>query len=297
MRCRCVTWSLAILCLVPALTHAQALGQAVTLAWDPAPEAGVAGYVVYVGTSPLNYSERFDAGAATSFVYRNGLAGLRYYFAVAAYGASRIEGPRSSEISTIVAAPTDGGSGLPTGGTSSGLLLQAPMVGGSRVTLAWSPIGALSVLEYILEAGSSSGRSDLYNGSVGGQTSVSATLADGTYFVRVRARTSAATSAVSNEVRFSIGSGGCTSPPLTPTILTGVIDNGVATITWTPALGATGYLVQAGSTSALSDLFHGEVGDSPVLTVAVGANFSAHVRVIAVNACGQSAASEEVLVP
>ena len=56
---------LAILSLLVPAAHA---GQ-VTVAWDPNPEPEVAGYKIYYGTSPGNYTESFDAGNATSIVH------------------------------------------------------------------------------------------------------------------------------------------------------------------------------------------------------------------------------------
>jgi hypothetical protein len=67
------------------ITAAQAPGLPVTIAWDANSEPSVIGYRVYIGTAPSIYTETVDAGSATSFTYRNGAAGLRYYFAVAAY--------------------------------------------------------------------------------------------------------------------------------------------------------------------------------------------------------------------
>lgn len=267
------------------------------LAWDANTEPNVIGYRVYVGTAPSVYSQIFDVGKVTTFTYQNGIAGRRYYFAVSAYAPGPLEGPRSSEVSTIIGS-SSGGGGSTGGGEGSAVVLQPAVVSGSMVTLAWSPVGTLNVAEYLLEAGSSSGLSNLYNGSVGTVTSLSAIVRTGTYFVRVRARTlEGTTTAASNEVSFSIGSVGsvgCTAPPMTPTGMSGSIVGGLATVAWTPAHGATSYLVQAGSATGLSDVFYGDVGAGSVVSATVQPGFSAHVRVVAVNACGQSAASVEI---
>ena len=74
---------------------------AITIAWDANQEPGVLGYVVYVGTASGAYTSTHDVGHRTSFTYPAALQGRRYYFAVAAYTAGKLIGPRSSEISGI----------------------------------------------------------------------------------------------------------------------------------------------------------------------------------------------------
>lgn len=69
-----------------------------TLRWDASPEAGVAGYVVYVGRQAGSYDEAFDVQQQTSFVYANAVPGRPYFFSVAAYTLSREMGPRSEEV-------------------------------------------------------------------------------------------------------------------------------------------------------------------------------------------------------
>ncbi len=75
--------------------------RSITVAWDPNPEPGVSGYVVYVGSEPGVYTGRYDVGKATSFVYAAAADNQSYYFSVAAYSADLLPGPRSQEVSTI----------------------------------------------------------------------------------------------------------------------------------------------------------------------------------------------------
>jgi hypothetical protein len=306
---------------------AWAQGPSITLAWDP-PLESVAGYRVYVGTRSGVYSESYDVGNSTLFTYDNATSGRRYYFAVAAYVTGPLEGPRSSSVNTVArATPTPpvargvtrtAGTGVirSTPRTAStvagatvvedsgyGIVVQPPLVSGSAVSLQWSPVGGLDVAEYAIEAGSASGLSNLYNASVGHFTSIRANVGDGAYFVRVRARLSDHSVATSNEVSFSIGAagaavvtGGCTAPPSPPPFVDGFVENGVASVNWDDAPGATSYLVQAGTAPGLSNLFHGNVGTSTSVSAPVPPGFTAHVRVVAVNACGQSVASTEIFV-
>ena len=141
------------------------------------------------------------------------------------------------------------------------------------------------------------GLSDIYNGSVGLSNLVNATIGPGTYFVRVRARTGSTSTVTSNEISFAAGSQGitaCTVPPPTPAGVSARVLDGTASVSWQPVAGAASYLVAAGSASGLSDVFYGNVGNSVSVSAPVGAGFQAYVRVIAVNACGQSAASIDV---
>jgi hypothetical protein len=335
--------SLFSLCvLVPSVAAAQT--QPVTIAWDANTEPGVIGYRVYVGTAPSVYSQVFDAGAQTQFTYQNGLSGQRYYFAVSAYAAGPLEGPRSSEVSTVIGGSTGGstgggstggstgggstgggstggggggGGGAPTGSTSGGtptvagadpvapsgpvgpaVVLQPALVGGGMVTLSWSPVGGLTASEYLLEAGTAPGLSNLYNASVGAVTALSAQVGNGTYFVRVRGRgLDGAITAPSNEISFLVGAAGqatCSAPPTPPVGLAGSIAGTQASVQWTAGQGATSYLVQAGSAPGLSDVYYGNVGAVVSVSAEVQPGFSAYVRVVAVNGCGQSAPSTEI---
>jgi len=106
-------------------------------------------------------------------------------------------------------------------------------VNGSTVVLSWfqgpSPDPATS---YVIQAGSSTGRSDLAvfdTGSTATTQTVTSVPA-GTYFVRVRSRNSSGTSAPSNEIVVTVGSvppGG--GPPATASITgrwIGLVANG-----------------------------------------------------------------------
>ena len=53
----------------------------ITLAWDAnVPSENVIGYHVYVGTQPGIYTQTFDVGNATSYVFPDAVAGQQYYF-------------------------------------------------------------------------------------------------------------------------------------------------------------------------------------------------------------------------
>jgi hypothetical protein len=71
---------------------------------------------------------------------------------------------------------------------------------GNIITLWWStPISGASP-SYILQAGSSSGASNLFDASVGNTTKLQFQLPNGTYFFRVKAKNSCGTSGASNQI-------------------------------------------------------------------------------------------------
>jgi hypothetical protein len=89
-------WAVAV--LISAVASAQT--RTVSLAWDQNREPNVAGYIVYVGTQPGNYSESLDAGNVTAFTYE-GSGTQAYYFAVAAYFPGPIIGAKSKEVASV----------------------------------------------------------------------------------------------------------------------------------------------------------------------------------------------------
>jgi hypothetical protein len=173
-------------------------------------------------------------------------------------------------------------------------VLSPAVVNGNTVVLGWRPVDLVGLVEYQVEVGSAPGASDVYNAPVGTQTSFSARVGSGSYFARIRAHLENADSVLSNEVGVSVGASGCNTMPKTPRGVSGDIAAGMATVTWRNAAGATSYIVQIGAAPGRSDLFNGNVGATRALTAQVAVDSPIYVRVIAVNACGQSAASAEV---
>src|SRR5204863_1908338 len=67
------------------------------------PEPAVGGYIIYVGSAPGAYSERLDVGNVTRFDLTAD-SGRQYCFAVSAYEAGSLEGERSADVCTTIAA-------------------------------------------------------------------------------------------------------------------------------------------------------------------------------------------------
>ena len=169
-------------------------------------------------------------------------------------------------------------------------------VTGHTVTLSWSaPLGAL--LGYRLEAGTAPGLSNVANTAIGLATSFSASAVPaGTYYVRIRAIAADGESLPSNEVTVVVGvATACAAPPAAPMNLIASLNGTTVQLSWTAGSGcpATNHMVQAGSAPGLANL--------AMVNTGALAGFSAtappgiyYVRVIAQNAFGTSAPSNEV---
>lgn len=196
----------------------------------------------------------------------------------------------STERITVTAAPSASAPGAPTG--------VSAVVAAGQVTISWGPPATGgTVSDYVLEAGTATALSNLYNASVGLATRVSSPVSAGVYFVRVRARNAAGISAPSNEAAFSVGGAPtpCGASPPPPSGITGSVQSGIASLRWSPAPGATAYVVTAGSVPGGADVYDGNVGATVEVSAAVSAGFRAYARVYAINSCGRSVASQEVL--
>ena len=104
----------ALGCLAVALS---APASALTIAWDPNPEADISCYVLSYGTQPGVYPNTIDAGANTSATVTGLAEGTSYYFVVTASNQAGLQSPPSAEISyqvpgtpaaTPAAIPQDG---------------------------------------------------------------------------------------------------------------------------------------------------------------------------------------------
>lgn len=173
---------------------------------------------------------------------------------------------------------------------------------GGVVNLAWTPsaTGDL-VATYVIEAGSATGLANLASFATNSTLPNfhASGVANGRYYVRVRAQNAGGTSAPSNEVLVVVGgiSSTCTSPPNPPAGLTASVSGGTVLLRWRLTGGACGaatsYLVQVGSRPGATDATV-TVRESGYTASGVPAG-TYYVRVIGVNANGPSAPSEEIV--
>jgi hypothetical protein len=271
-------------------------GSTVTLSWtapagpvlaSPSPSNPATGYVVEVGTAPgWTNLISFNTGTlATTFV-ANGIPTGQYYIRVRGsniYGT----GPASNEIRLIV--------GNVTPGAPSGLAGGAV---GSMVSLTWvAPTTGGPPTAYQIEAGSSTGLSDLANFSTGNSlVAFSASgVANGRYYIRVRATNVAGASSASNEIVLIVGP----TAPGPPSGLTWSSAGSSVALSWTaPSTGGapTAYQIEAGSTIGAVNLANFSTLNTATsyATGGVG-NGTYYVRVKASNAMGISWPSNEAV--
>ena len=206
-------------------------------------------------------------------------SGLAHYLAV-----GKARGYRPSAGST-------GSAGAPTNLTAT--------VAGSSVTLSWTaPLNA-AVTSYLLEAGSSPGLSNLVRFPTGSAATSFSTsgVASGTYYVRVKTISGAATSGPSNEVVVTVGSAPCTAAPAAPSGLASSIAGSVVSLRWNASGGSPqSYVIEVGSSSGLADLARLDLGQAATTLTANAASGTYFVRVRATNACGTSNPSNEIVI-
>jgi hypothetical protein len=179
-------------------------GSTVTLAWNP-PATGdePSAFIIEAGSASATANVAvLDTQNTLTSTTVTGVPAGTYYVRVRARNVSGISGP-SNEVVVVVG----GGSGPgpcaslpapPSGLTASG--------SGDAFTLQW--LGVPGALEYIVEAGSTSGAANITVFATGNAaTALSGTAPAGTYYVRVRVRTACGISGVSNEAVLTLGRG------------------------------------------------------------------------------------------
>lgn len=179
--------------------------------------------------------------------------------------------------------------------TSSGPTGLSSFVDGSTLSLAWyAPDDPSTVQTDVLEAGSASGRADLAQMDVVlSTTQAIGSVSNGTYFLRVRGRGANGVTQSSNEVAVAVGEPSCYVPEA-PVVTTTVSGQTIA-LQWSGA-GATRYLLGVGTAPGLYNLL---VTTLPASTMSIGGAVPPGtyvIRMLAQNACGASALSNEVTI-
>lgn len=177
----------------------------------------------------------------------------------------------------------------------------AVTVAGTTVTLAWAPPSTGSPpASYVVEAAVSPGGPALASLTLTATTFSVPNVPNGVYFVRVRGVDASGVGPPSNEVVATVPGGGpptgCSAPPNAPQGLAGSAAGNAVSLNWSAPAGgcpATGFVVLAGSAPNQANLAQVNVG----LQVGLSANAPAgayFIRVVAVNAFGQSSPSNEL---
>ena len=260
-------------------------GSRVSLAWRP-PSGGGAPqtYLLYAGTTSggTNVANGVSVGNVLS-AYGD-LPKGRYYIRVRAANAAGVS-PDSNMIQVRVGRQL----ASPSGFTVTWV--------GTTATLTWTTASGASAEDvptnFVLEAGSGPGLSDVASIQLGNTTSFSTDVSSGTYYVRVRATNDHGESEPTADLVLV-----APGAPNAPSGLSATGTGGNVDLRWTAPRGGgapTSYLIEAGSAPGLSDLGRFPIGNVVRFsTVAPPGVY--YVRVRAVNARGPGVASNEIIV-
>lgn len=72
------------------------------ITWSENSEADLAGYKLYVGKAPRQYTQVIDVGSQSRYNFTLTETGVTYYFAVVAYDSSGNQSDYSEEVSAII---------------------------------------------------------------------------------------------------------------------------------------------------------------------------------------------------
>jgi hypothetical protein len=175
------------------------------------------------------------------------------------------------------------------------------VVNGTTVTLRWDAPSTGDVpTGYVILASLSPNGPAIAALPVSGTSLVVPNVPSGVYYVHVRAVNVDGISGPSNEIIVVApgGTAGCPVPPAAPSNLSATASGTLVNLAWTASSGvcpATGYVVQAGSLPQASDIAVINVGSATVLSANAPPG-TYYVRVVALNAAGGSAPSNEIVV-
>ena len=265
-----------------------ALLSTVALAWAPATTGGTAQrYIVDGGNAPGVYnlgSSTFPA-STTSTSVGNVPAGT-YYLRVRAQNAIGTSTPSAERQVNVGACIAPGPPGALSGSSNDTL-----------VNLQWSAPASGVAQAYRIAVGNAPGLANLGVQDYPAATTTLAGLAPyGTYFARVLATNACGVSPPSNEIVLVVQQ--CAAAPQAPTGLSITKSGTFLTITWNAPAGPppASYTLAAGSAPGASDVAVIPTGSASTSLAGNARPGSYYVRVLAQNACGFSAASNELFI-
>ena len=262
----------------PSGLRSRAAAGVVEFSWDPPAVAPAGGYVIEGGFLPGQVAATIPVGTGTTFATAVSVIGPAFI---------RVRPQGSAEVSNEIVAGCFTPPLPPTALTTT--------LNGTNLTLAWTPPAA-AVTNYTLQAGTATGLSNAATVTLPGtQTSISGTVASGTFFAHVTATNACGTSGPSGEVFFTIGA---PDPlPAAPTTLASSLSGNSVSLSWTaPAGVVTGYVLEAGTGAGLANLGTLRVGATPSLVVPGVPAGTYVLRVRAITSAGSGAASTDVVV-
>ncbi|MGD9905194.1 MAG: matrixin family metalloprotease [Vicinamibacterales bacterium] len=230
-----------------------------------------------------------EIGHAIGFGHAAARPAVMYPAISSTCGARTTSLPLQADDLAAVAAVYPAGPASTAPGSPNGL---GSTVVGSTVTIAWSAPATGGVPSgYQLLAGSAPGLTDIAAIVVAGTALVVPGVPNGAYYVRVVAGNAAGVSAPTADHLIRVGP----APPGPPRTLTASSAAGTVSLAWQPPSSGgapTGYVLVAGYTPGASTIQIPIAGTAIVATGVPPATY--YVRVVAVNAAGLSAPSNEV---
>ncbi|MEZ5284720.1 MAG: fibronectin type III domain-containing protein [Vicinamibacterales bacterium] len=267
-------------------------GTTAVLSWTPPVTGPVLSYIVEAGSEPgfADVATLVVTAPATTVTVTDIQPG-QYFVRVRAYGTN---GP-GAPSDTVPILMTPSGRCIEPAGPPT---IAPPLVAGHDVTVTWTAPTTGGVPDsHVIGAGHRPQSIDAGIIETGSAALTARVLADdGVYFVRVAGRNACGIGTPSNEVVAVVG------PPIPgpPANLFAVVHpDRTVTLRWdAPAAGGSpdGYVVEAGTATGRADIARlGADGTSTVFTTAAEPRLY-FVRVRAVNAAGESAPSNEMVV-
>jgi hypothetical protein len=166
----------------------------VSLSWSPPAGGGASSYIIEAGSASgrVDLASLNTNGTATSYV-ATGVPPGTYFVRARAVTAAGVSDP-SNEVTVIVQSTVCQAVGIPGGLTISSN-------SGGTVTFTWSAAPGAPT-SYVLQAGSTSGQTNLANSDLGGMalSYTARSVPAGTYYVRVLAKNACGLGTASNEV-------------------------------------------------------------------------------------------------
>ncbi|MBI5286287.1 MAG: PKD domain-containing protein [Deltaproteobacteria bacterium] len=227
-------------------------GQAI-LSWDPpttnadgTPLTDLAGYKLYYGTAPGNYSQSIDVGNVTTYTINNLIDGFTYYFAVTSYDTSGNESSYSNEVNKTISSSDT------TPPQTSGV--YASNITTTTATINWTT-DELSDTQ--VEYGTTISYGNFTTLNIQLVTSHSQALnvlsPSTLYYYRVRSRDSSGNLTVSTGYTFTTSAITDTTPPVISNVQVTNITSSSVTIAWTTNEASTSQ-VEYGFTSSYGSL-------------------------------------------
>jgi hypothetical protein len=272
----------------PTAVAGNVTGSTVVLNWTPATTGGVVlSYVVEAGSA---------SGLANLAVLT--VPGSLPGVAVAAVppGTYFVRVRARNALGTSVASPETIINVAPCvpPGAPTGLSYSAA---DNIVSISWTAPASNPPLQgYVLSAGFGPGQANALVTQLGPTPAFGGFAPAGNYYVRVQAVNACGPGPASADLLVTVQS--CAAPPSAPTNLRFTKNGNVVTLNWdAPASGtASQYRLLVGSVAGGADLLIANTADNTTTMVANAPNGTYFVKVQAVNLCGASTSSNEVIV-